>query len=164
MDLLERMLGHDRWTTTQYLETCQGLSDDQLDREFDIGLTTLRSTFDHMIFNVDFWTALMAGTPVDEITREGRTVPEMLERHERSYDTFARVARQMATEGRLDETFIDHYNYPQSQGGTILHVVVHNSQHRSEVLHMLRRLGVSDPIEGDPQEWEHMTGRIQAAT
>jgi uncharacterized damage-inducible protein DinB len=160
MDLLDRLLGHDRWTTTQYLEASKNLSDEQLDQEFDIGLRSLRATFDHMIFNVEAWTAVMIGESADDVSRDGRSIDEMLKRHERSYDAFASVARQMNDSQRLDETYGDFYNVLQSMGGTIIHVILHNSQHRAEVLHMLRRLGVEDTIEGDPQEWEHLTGLI----
>ncbi len=54
MDLLERMLGHDRWTTERLLTLRQDLSDALLDREFDVGHRTLRNTFNHMILNVEF--------------------------------------------------------------------------------------------------------------
>ncbi|HWB09145.1 MAG TPA: hypothetical protein VG826_07975 [Pirellulales bacterium] len=37
MDLLDRLLGHDAWTTRRLPSCCQGLSDEQLDHEFDIG-------------------------------------------------------------------------------------------------------------------------------
>src|SRR5687768_14348683 len=56
LDLLDLLLDHDRWATAQLLEASCGLSDDDLDREFDIGHRTLRETFGHMIFNVPFWT------------------------------------------------------------------------------------------------------------
>lgn len=162
MDLLDRSLGHDRWTTRQYLDVSRDLTDAQLDQEFDIGLRTLRDTFDHMIYIVPFWASQMAGQPI-EVDRSDRSIPALIERHERYYEMFESMARQMRDEERLDETFTDHFGYEQSQGGTIIHVLLHNAQHRSEVLHILRRLGVSDLIEGDPQEWEHMTGRIAAA-
>ena len=81
-----------------------------------------------------------------------------------AYDRFETVARELIASGRLDETFVDHYDYPQSFGATILHVILHNQQHRSDVLHILQRLGKSELPEGDPQEWEHMTGRIEVAT
>ena len=159
MDLLGRLLGHDRWTTEHLLALSQDLSDAQLDRDFDIGHRTLRYTFDHMILTVEFWTGQMIGTPVPwEQTHA--SVDEMLARHARAYDQFASVARDLVASGRLDETFIDHYGYAQSFGATILHVVLHNAQHRSEVLHILQRLGMTDLPEGDPQEWEHLTGRI----
>jgi len=160
MDLLDRMLGHDRWTTDHLMEMALSLSDEQLDREMDIGHRTLRKTFDHMLLATEFWNGLMNGEPVPWEPRRA-SVAEMRERHQRSYDAFEAVARDVAASGRLDETFIDHYDYPQSYGATVLHVIDHNVQHRGEVLHFLQRLGIENIPEGDPQEWEHMTGRIQ---
>lgn len=160
MDLLDRMLGHDRWTTDHLMEMALSLSDEQLDREMDIGHRTLRKTFDHMLLATEFWSGLMNGEPVPWEPRRA-SVAEMRERHQRSYVAFEAVARDVAASGRLDETFIDHYDYPQSYGATVLHVIDHNVQHRGEVLHFLQRLGIENIPEGDPQEWEHMTGRIQ---
>ena len=54
MDLLDRLLGHDHWATTQLLELSRGLTDEQLDRDFDIGHRTVRETFDHLIYNIGF--------------------------------------------------------------------------------------------------------------
>ena len=53
MDLLERLLGHDHWTTRQFLELARSLSDQQLDRDFKLGHGTVRKTFEHVIWNVD---------------------------------------------------------------------------------------------------------------
>ena len=160
MDLLDRMLGYDRWTTTRLLEQSRSLSDEQLDRPFDIGQGTLRDTFDHMIHVIDHWTALMDGRPAPPGREGNPSIDELIARNERYSATFAEVARRMRDEGRLDETFIDHYDYPQSIGATILQIITHNVQHRSEARHMLERLGVEGLWDGDPQEWEHATGRI----
>jgi uncharacterized damage-inducible protein DinB len=157
MDLLDRLLGHDRWTTNHLLDLSSGLSGAQLDQEFDIGHRTLRRTFDHMNLATEFWTGFMIGKPIPWEPALP-SLPEVRERHERVYDQFAQVARQLHTDQRLDETFVDHYDYPQSYGATILHVILHNQQHRSEVLHILQRLDVPNVPEADPQEWEHMTG------
>lgn len=160
MDILDRLLGHDQWITTQLLEVCSTLTDAQLDQEFDIGLRSVRTTLDHMSFNVAFWTGAMIGQPVT-LSREDRSIPALMQRHASTFAAFEAAARSAQAEGRLDDTFVDHYNYPQSVGGTIVHVAVHNHLHRSEVLHMFQRLGVEGAPEGDPQEWEHRTGRIQ---
>jgi len=53
MDLLDRLLGHDAWTTRQLLLRCRDLTDEQLDREFDIGHRTVRATLEHVIRNVE---------------------------------------------------------------------------------------------------------------
>jgi uncharacterized damage-inducible protein DinB len=159
MDLLDRFLGHDRWTTRRWLSLSRGLTDEQLDQEFDIGHRTLRATFDHMIFNVGVWTALMNGQTIDD-ERDASSVDALLERHERVYDAFEETTRRLIAEGRLDDTFIDHYDFPQSYGATIVNVIWHNGMHRSEALHIFHRLGVPDLPEGDPQEWEHLTDQI----
>ena len=44
MDLLDRLLGHDAWTTRQLLDICSTLSDEQLDREFDLGHSATGNT------------------------------------------------------------------------------------------------------------------------
>jgi uncharacterized damage-inducible protein DinB len=163
MDLLDRLLGHDRWATDQLLERCLRLNEKQLDQEFDVGHRTLRETFDHMIYVVDFWTGWMTGRPVEHdrtMLRYDRSISALTERYERFQPAFAALARQIQDEQRLDETFIDHYGVRQSLGATIIQLMHHNAQHRGEVRHMLERLGVTDLWDFDPQEWEHAIGRV----
>jgi uncharacterized damage-inducible protein DinB len=159
MDLLDRLLGHDRWTTARLLDLGRDLSDAELDQEFDIGRCTLRKTLDHMIFNVAAWTGVMTGQPPDD-ERDTSSVDAFLARHERNYDAFASLARTLQENGRLDDTFVDRHGVTQSFGGTIIQIILHNHGHRTEILHILQRLGVENLPDGDPQEWEHMTGRI----
>ena len=153
MDLLDRQLEHDRWATTQLLELSRGLTGAQLDHEFDVGHRTLRATFEHMIFSVAFWTASMTEQPVTE-PRDDRSLVTLFNRHERSYTTFAALSHQVRDEQRLEETIADHDGACVTLGATILHVLVHNVQHRLEAWHILERLGVPDLPEGDPKEWE----------
>ncbi len=159
MDLLDRMLGYDRRTTERLLTMCGELTDAQLDREFDIGRRGIRTTFDHMLGAMELWTGLMSGEPAAREPADA-SVEAMLARHAGSHDRFERVVRDVVAAGRLDETFVDHHGYPQSYGATVLQVGWHNTLHRGEVLHMLQRLGVGGLPDGDPQEWEHLTGRI----
>lgn len=163
MDLLDRMLGHDHWATSRLLELSRDLTDAQLDQEFDIGNRTLRETFDHMIYVIDFWPGWMAGRPVphDRATQQyDRSIAAQIERHERYQASFAAFARRLRDEQRLDDNFIDHFNNRQSMGATILQVMYHNAQHRSDARHILERLGVPELWDYDPQEWEHVTQRV----
>lgn len=158
MDLIDRMLEHDRWATSLLLELSRDLTDDQLDRVFDIGHETLRATFDHMIFNVAGWTASMAGqvNDPDLLTHQSdRSVADLIDRHNRSYDTFAAVSRRVRDEQRLDDTFVDHFGERPTYGGSIAHIIMHNAEHRTEVLHILKRLGLEDLPEIDLLLWEH---------
>ncbi|HZK81049.1 MAG TPA: hypothetical protein VFC46_08285 [Humisphaera sp.] len=55
MDMTERLLRHDAWATRLLLHRSVDFSDEQLDREFDIGHRSLRRTFVHIIGNME-WT------------------------------------------------------------------------------------------------------------
>jgi uncharacterized damage-inducible protein DinB len=156
VDLLDRFLGHDGWTTGRLLVLSRGLADEHLDQRFDIGHETLRETFAHMIGNVEIWTDLMAERPVDRTSREV-SMDALIERHERSCAGFASLARRIRDEGRFDESYVDTLDDPPTSktlGGTIVHVITHNMFHRGEALHILQRLGVADLPEGDALSWE----------
>jgi len=45
MDLLDRLLGHDRWTTAQLLERCRELRTEQWTQSFDLDINTEQSVF-----------------------------------------------------------------------------------------------------------------------
>ena len=161
MDLLDLLLDHDHWATRRLLDASGGLTDAQWDRPFDLGHRTLRATFGHMIFNVPFWTAFLAGQPADggysaDAQPDDRSLAALIDHHERSYAAFASVARRLRDERRLDDTFVDHYAVRKSFGGTILMVVEHNTEHRTEVLHILERLGVPDLPEVDLGVWDYL--------
>ena len=155
MDLLDLLLDHDHWATARLLEVSGGLTDPRLDQPFDIGHRTLRATFEHMIFNVPFWTAFLTGQPADT-QGDDRSLATLSDCHERSYAAFATVARRLRGEHRLEETFVDHYTVRKSFGGTILMVVEHNTEHRGEALHILQRLGVPDLPEVDLGVWDYL--------
>ena len=161
MDLLDLLLDHDHWATARLLEASVGLTDAQLDREFDIGHRTFRETFGHMIFNVPFWTRFLTGQPADggyssDAQPDDRSLAALTGHHERSYAAFATAARRLRDEGRLEETFVDHYAVRKSLGGTILMVVEHNVEHRAEALHILGRLSVPNLPEVDLGVWEYL--------
>lgn len=113
-----------------------------------------------MIHNIAFWGGLMADQPIDpdRTTQQyDRSIPALIERFEHAYGIFASAVREARDTQRLDDTFVDHFGLPTMIGGTLLHVVIHNVEHRSEVLHILQRLGVPDLPEVDHLFWEHAT-------
>jgi uncharacterized damage-inducible protein DinB len=161
MDLLDLLLDHDHWATRRLLEASGGLTDAQLDQELDIGHRTVRETFGHFIFNVPFWTAFLVGPAADggysaDAQPADRSVAALIDHHERSYAVFATAARRLRDERRLGEIYVDHYDVRKSFGGTILMVVEHNAEHRTEVLHILERLGIVDLPEVDLGVWDYM--------
>ncbi|MDQ2654093.1 MAG: DinB family protein [Chloroflexota bacterium] len=161
MDILDRMLEHDRWATHQLLASSAGLADVQLDRSFDVGHRTLRTTFEHLVFNVEAWTAITAQTPLERYP-PGPSLEEIATRHDRAQAAFAALARRLRDDALLDAIFTDHFDEGQSYGAAVIHVLLHNEGHRTEILHLLGRLGVSNPPEVDHALWDHV--RRQAAS
>jgi uncharacterized damage-inducible protein DinB len=158
MDLLDRLLGHDRWTTTQLLERCRELRAEQWTQTFDLGHQTLAATFQHMIGNVRVWTDLMAERPVRQSSDEALTTAnDLIAAWQSAYDDFAILARRIADASGWDATYLDVLDNPprpKSFGGTIAHVITHNMGHRAEIIHMLTRLGLENVLEGDVLSWE----------
>lgn len=157
MDILERYLGYEAWTLRHMIVRCQELSCEQLHTEFDIGHGSLHETIVHIIRNLEVWTDLMREQGVRSLPPIADDAAVYLARFDAAMADFSAYAREVATQGRLDTTYVDILDNPpqaKSFGGTLLHVLTHTTVHRWEVQHMLQRLGLSDVIEGDALSWE----------
>ena len=170
MDLLDRLLGHDAWTTRALLVCCATLDDAALDRPFEFGHRTLRATLAHIIRNMEVWSDLMAGGPVRPDTggaAEGRSMAGLTARLEAAAADLARRARGVARRGAWDDLWLDTLDDPPRQktyGGAIAHVLTHSMHHRAQVILMLRALGVADVPEGDALSWEQQLSPVPPHT
>ncbi|QDV48061.1 DinB family protein [Gimesia fumaroli] len=154
MDLLDRLLAHDAWTTRQLLEICATLPDEQLDHEFDIGHRTLRATLHHIIGNMEIWSALMAGEPIERSSNQ--TIAEMRERLSAAAARLKTIGTQVQQTNGWDDVWIDHLDDPPREktfGTALAHIVTHSMHHRAQVLYMLRLSGVESLPEGDVFSW-----------
>ncbi|ADV66297.1 DinB family protein [Deinococcus maricopensis] len=160
MDLLDRLLGHDTWTTARLLAQSHTLTDAQLDQPFEIGWGTVRRTFAHVIDNMETWVDLMRGGPLrvlPEPAAQWETLEALEARLRVVAPELAALARAVQADGRWDEQWTDFLDDPpvrKTFGGGIAHVLTHSMHHRAQLIHMLRRLGVRDVVEGDALSWE----------
>jgi uncharacterized damage-inducible protein DinB len=155
MNLLDRLLAHDTWTTRQLLLACEPLSDELLDREFDVDHRSLRQTFLHIIGNMELWTDLLSERPVEK--RTGISISELLERLSVVSRDFANVAKRIDREQRYDDCFLDVLDSPpkpKTFGGAIGHLITHSMHHRAQVMFLMERVGLADHVEGDLLGWE----------
>jgi uncharacterized damage-inducible protein DinB len=155
MDIMDRLLAHDTWTTRQLLLACMSLSDALLDQEFDIDHRSLRQTFVHIIRNMEVWTDLLCERPVQNL--QGNTLPELLERLDRVSQDFALLTSKVVRENRADESFLDVLDRPPQRktfGGAIGHVLTHSMHHRAQVMFLMEKVGLTQHIEGDLLSWE----------
>jgi len=162
MDILDRLLQHDAWTTRQLLVRASELSDEQLDREFEMGHRTLRRTFAHVIGNMECWYDLMAGVTQRPRSAGAPSVESMLTRLDIVAEQLLALGRQIVAQRREDDCFSDVLDTPpqaKTFGGGLVHVATHGMHHRAQCLYMLRRLGMPDLPEGDALSWEHQQRR-----
>lgn len=161
MNLLDRLFAHDRWATAILFDACEPITDEQWHTQFDIGHENLRATFGHLIGNIEAWTLIMQGRPIE--LDDDWSVPNLRPRWEHAYDAFESFAREISNEDRMDDTFTDHFDAPQTFGAAILHVILHNEGHRTEILHMLNRLELAQVPEIDLALWDfHRRGLFVA--
>ena len=160
MDILDRYLGYEAWTFRYFIERCCELTPAQLHQPFDIGHGTVHDTINHIILNIEVWTDLMRERPMRDLPPVAAIPDSYRERFDAAMADFAVFARLLATEGRLDATYLDVLDTPpkpKTFGGTIVHVLTHTTVHRWEIQHMLQRLGLSNLIEGDVLGYEHVS-------
>jgi hypothetical protein len=167
MTLLDRLLGHDAWTTRQMLLLCRDLSNAQLDATFDMSHGTVRKTFLHILRNMEAWTDVMSGRPIrpkQDDEPDQRSVPGMIkrprrggprlraggeggrgpERLGRDLDRPDRPRRAREDLRRDDRPPADALDAPPRQ-----------------LIFMLRKLGVPEIPEGDLLLWELQLGKAR---
>ncbi len=155
MNILDRLLAHDAWTTRQLLLRCRELSDEQLDRPFDIGARSLRGTFDHLIGCMERHTDFIMGRTDEAPGRDDESIEGMLTRLTIIAKDFAGFATTVEREGRADEIVTNPANgNRRSLGGVIAHLITHSMHHRAQALYILDQLEVPNVIEGDVLGWE----------
>jgi uncharacterized damage-inducible protein DinB len=160
MDLLDRLLGHDIWSTRQLILQSKPLTDSQLDKPFDVDSRTLRACFIHIVEVMEIWNDLLYERPVrpsSELRAKPQNLDGLMTRLDQAGEELAAISRKVAREGRWDDLFTDGLdNPPQTKtfGGTIAHVITHSMHHRAQIMYMLEQLGIRDHIEGDVLSWE----------
>jgi uncharacterized damage-inducible protein DinB len=158
MDLLARLLGHDYWATNRILTEAATLSPQEFAADLPEGWGSLAMNLTHHIWVVGMWTDLMSGRPMPPRPIEPLSLTDLVDLHDRNHAAFRAFAESVYAEGRQDETFLDHHGVEYTLGSTINQVMHHNTEHRHEDRQMLRRLGVEEIWEGDPQGYEWQLG------
>jgi uncharacterized damage-inducible protein DinB len=155
MTILDRLLGHDTWTTRQLLLRCRELSEEQMNRTFDIGDRSLRETFEHLIACMESHTDLMMERTMMDDARDDDSLDGMLQRLTIVAKDFTEFAARIDRENRADDMCISTKKEGKwPLGSLIAHLLTHSERHRAQILYMLECLGVQNVIEADALGWE----------
>jgi len=141
------------WARDKAFELVRELSDEQLDRAFEMGLGSIRNTLHHIWAAeriwLDRWT--VGGQPKFVQPEAGLPLAEL---HERARATAAErdglLAKKTEAElgAKLTFTNIKGETYSLPLGGQMLHVCNHGIYHRAQFMNMFRRVGGAVPPRG----------------
>ncbi len=162
MDLLDRLLGHDAWTTQQLLEHAADIPPDAWRRTFEMGPGSLQETFVHTIGATHRWADRIADRIPGEVSIvDDPSAEDLLHPAKHAAELLAEASRLIQDEGRLDEMMsvvANEKRWHFSRGSAIVHVVTHAMHHRAQIFNMMRHVGAAPSIDGDTLEWEIMGG------
>ena len=141
----QSLIGFHQWANEKILEQAARLSDDDLSRDLPVTHTSIRAVLVHMLGTMTFWHANWTHTErrqPDVSTRE-RLVEAYASAHA---DLRAFAARLTDDDWERSEPWWRQATGRAEElplGDTIVQVVNHGTQHRSEIAVMLTELGCS---------------------
>lgn len=161
-DPVQILLAHNHWATRNILDACAKLSDQQLDRPFEMGLGSLRATLTHVLSAMRGWGDLLAQRPQrDRLEAQGPMTPvQMLETlDELGADILASTENKPLDEELSGERGGKTYTF--TRGAVLTHLTTHAMHHRAQALNMLRHLGVDPLPPSSVLEWIFMVDQGQ---
>lgn len=149
--ILQRLFDHNLHATQTLLTVCAELNPNELDREFPIGLGSLRQTLAHVVGCIRRWTDRSAERPLRPSIEAPSTdqppapVHSLQELQQLLLDADAdlrTIATELENEERLEEfmNFVDEdveTTYRFSRATVIVHLMTHGVHHRAQALNML---------------------------
>jgi AraC-like DNA-binding protein len=162
MELLTAMVEHHIWLTGQIIEKAARLTDDQLDERLQHALdddpdpTTLRRLMSRLVGQMGMWNAAVAHREYDWSVEQHESITSLRNRLAVEGPAFLTQVRDVAENGRLDDTFVDALCEPAevfTYGGMIAHVLTFAAHRRTLAVLALDKFGITDLGWGDPMRW-----------
>ena len=160
---LDVLLAHDAWATEQVLQAGRGLTDEQLDRPFEIGFGTLRATLIHMIDAGGGWHAALTGTNDYQPLDPKASIDDVARRHASVAAAFATFCKTGSVADVLHATRGTRA-ITVPRGLIATHFLTHGTHHRAQAVNMLRHLGVRPLPQTSVMQWAVATGAADLKT
>jgi AraC family transcriptional regulator len=160
MDLIIKMVEHHVWLVGEMVDRASTLGDESLDATLGTGieedLPSMRSLLSRLIGQMDMWNCAMAMRDYDWSQETHESTESMRTRLAKVAPVFVGHVREVAEQGRLDETFVDALCEPAevyTYGGMIAHVLTFAAYRRTLVVGALDAAGIPELGWGDPMTW-----------
>jgi hypothetical protein len=109
-----------------------------------------------LVGQMGMWNAALADREYDWSVEEHESVDSLRARLAEEGPTYLGHVREVAEQGRLDDTFVDALCEPAAvftYGGMIAHVLTFAAHRRTLAVLSLDKHGVTDLGWGDPMRW-----------
>ncbi|MGH7176756.1 MAG: DinB family protein, partial [Tepidisphaeraceae bacterium] len=139
---------HDDWARDRLFDAAASLSDGQLDREFPLGMGSLRKTMIHIHEAMYWWTGICVGNEDLPEPPQDEPLPSLRTRWLDTARDRDAVLTESQKRGALGTTkYTDRRASARTcaVGDILLHVYNHGVYHRAQAVNMLRHLGVKPP-------------------
>ncbi len=153
INTLRELYAFNRWANDKALSIAAGLSAEQLDRPFEMGLGSIRNTLHHIWAAERVWLDRWSKPDAAKFVQPeaGIAINELRNRyHATAAERDALLARQSDAELAKPLTFtnIKGEAYSLPLGGQMMHVVNHGIHHRAQFINMVRHVDGPVPKPG----------------
>ncbi len=148
------LIEHARWGDGELLDAAAGLTDEQLDRPFEMSLGSFRAIVTHTIGAGRSWVDVYRESGTRPwLGHEGPfSVPRLRELMIETYDEWAAAVAEF-DRGKIVERERDGKVLAMSRAEVLTHVFTHAAHHRAHCINILRHLGVAPLPTGGLMQW-----------
>lgn len=148
LDTLRTCFAYNDWARDRVLDMAEGLSGDQLDRPFDMGPGSIRSTLQHLYGAERDWYAHWRGGsagdhPAASALKDATALRTAHRGLAAERDAWLGTLSDADLAALIENTDPAGHVEHLPLGDYVLHVCNHGVHHRAQALNMLRRVGVT---------------------
>ncbi len=142
--ILDQLAGYNRWTNTRFVDRLKREPEDVLDRNVASSFPSLRSTLLHMRDAENAWMHRLQGiTPVPWPAEEDRAIDTLLKYTQRLQDLVLAKDEDWF-EGTVTYHDLRGNKHEQARWHMLMHCFNHGTQHRGQLITMMRTLGLDE--------------------
>lgn len=148
------LVEHARWGDGELLDAAAALTDEQLDRPFEMSLGSFRAIVTHTIGAGRSWVDVYRASETRPwLGDEGPfSVTQLRELMTLTYDEWASAVKEL-DRGKIVERERDGNVLAMSRPEILTHVFTHAAHHRAHCINILRQLGVEPLPTGGLMKW-----------
>lgn len=161
MSLVTTLVEHHIWVVGELLTAARTLKEERLDQPIELSVEgidcdpTIRSLLSRLVGQMDMWETVLAMGDYDFAVERHESLDDIARRLDRIGPIFLETVRDVDTQGRMDETFVDacgDSTHVFTFAGMIAHVLTYAAHRRTLVSGALESAGVTS-VQDDPLSW-----------